>query len=246
MRSPVKPPRARRPRNSLSREQIVEAALRIADQQGLEALSMPNIARSLECGVMTMYGYIDDKEDLLDAIALSGLTDLRLPRPLPSEPAALLVSWGRALRRTLLQHPSLPVIFLCRAVIGPGIFRGIEALLGGLGRAGVEPSVGVHAIYAVVTYTTGFVAWELPRTLRQPESAYAADWRRAFASLPPEDFPLTGSVLEDLSRVASDKQFEVGLTALAAGLAQGGGMRRYTRRHTTSSASGGAPDPSAA
>src|SRR5207253_267104 len=170
MRSPVKRQRTRRPRNSLSREQIVEAALRIADQQGLEALSMPNIARSLECGVMTMYGYIDDKEDLLDAVALRGLADLRLPRPLPTQPAAL------------------------------------------------------------------------PGPLRQPESAYAADWRRAFASLAPEDFPLTGSVLEDLSRVASDKQFEVGLTALAAGLAQGGGTRRHTRRHTRSSPSGGAPD----
>ena len=144
----------------------VAAALELADQDGLEALSMPTIARRLECGVMTIYGYIDNKDDLLDAIALSGLADLRLPRPLPSEPAALLMSWGRALRQTLLQHPSLPVIFLSRAVIGPGIFRGIAALLGALGRAGIRPAVGIHAIYAVLTYTTGFVAWELPRARR--------------------------------------------------------------------------------
>jgi len=168
---------------------------------------------------MTIYGYIDDKEDLLDAIALSGLADLRLPRPLPSEPAALLMSWGRALRQTLLQHPSLPVIFLSRAVIGPGIFRGIEALLGALGRAGIPPAVGIHAIYAVLTYTTGFVAWELPRTRRQPQAAYAANWRREFASLPPEDFPVTGALLDELPRVAGEEQFEFGLVALATGLA---------------------------
>src|SRR5256885_14776358 len=98
----VKRLRRRRPRGSLSREQVVEAALALADQEGLEPLSMQNLARRLECGVMTIYGYVDSKEDLLDAIALRGLSDLRLPRPLPGEPEAVLVSWGRALRLTLL------------------------------------------------------------------------------------------------------------------------------------------------
>ncbi len=214
----VKPLRTRRPRGSLTRAQIVDAALQLADVEGLEALSMPAIARRLECGVMTIYGYIDSKEGLLDAIALRGLVDLRLPRPVPNEPSALLVTWGRALRRVLLDHPSLPVIFLSRAVIGPGIFRGIEALLGALDRAGVQPSVGVHAIYAVLTYTTGFVAWEVPRTHLQTLAEYAADWRREFASLPPQDFPVTATVVDELPRVAGKEQFEFGLSALVAGL----------------------------
>ena len=136
MNRPVKPrqPR-RRPRGSLTRQQVVDAALLLADSRGLEALTMPNLARQLDCGVMTIYGYIDNKEDLLDAIALRGLADLRLPRPLPSAPAAVLMAWGRALRLTLIEHPSLAVIFLSRAVIGPGIFQGVEVLLGALVRA---------------------------------------------------------------------------------------------------------------
>src|SRR5438132_3766164 len=214
----VKRPHSRRPRGSLTREQVVDAALQLADQHGLEALSMPTLARRLECGVMTIYGYVDSKEDLLDAIALRGLADLRLPRPLPAEPAAILAAWGRALRLTLLEHPSLPVIFLTQAVIGPGIFRGIEALLGGLGRAGMRPVAGLHAIYAVLIYTTGFVAWELPRTVRQSQSVYAATWRREFAGLAPQDLPLTASVLDELPRLAGAEQFDLGLTALAAGL----------------------------
>ena len=217
MNPPVKPPR-RRPRGSLTREQVVEAALQLADQHGLEALSMPTLARRLECGVMTLYGYIDHKEDLLDAIALRGLADVRLPRPLPSEPAAILVAWGRALRLTLLEHPSLPVIFLSQSVMGPGIFRGIEVLLGALGRAGMRPAAGLHAIYAVVIYATGCVAWEVPRTRQQSASVYAAAWRQAFASLPPDEFPLTASVLDELPRVAGAEQFELGLAALAGGL----------------------------
>jgi TetR/AcrR family transcriptional regulator, tetracycline repressor protein len=215
----------------LTREQVVEAALALADQGGLEALSIQNLAGRLECGVMTVYGYIDSKEDLLDAIAQRGLRDLRLPRPLPGEAEGVLLSWGRGLRFLFIQHPSLPMIFLARAVVGPGIFRGIEALLGRLGQAGMAPKVGIQAVYAVLIYTTGFVAWEIPRTHRQPQSAYAAAWRREFANLPPTEFPLAGGVLDQLAQVAGEDQFEVGLTALAAGLAgRADSGRRRSRR----------------
>lgn len=180
---------------------------------------MPNLAARLDCGVMTIYGYIGSKGDLLDAIAQRGLRDLRLPQPMPSDVEGILVHWGRGLRVLLIEHPSLPMIFLAQAVVGPGIFGGVERLLGRLGRAGMASSVGVHAIYAVLTYVTGFVAWEIPRTHRQPQTAYAASWRREFASLPPSDFPLAGRVLDDLGQVAGEGQFELGLTALAAGLA---------------------------
>jgi AcrR family transcriptional regulator len=218
--APVKPPRPRRPRGSLTREQVIEAALQLADEQGIDALSMPALARRLGCGVMTPYRYVDNKEDLLVAIALRGLADLRLPRPLPSDPAALLVAWGRAVRSVLLQHPSLATIFLAQSVIGPGIFRGIEALVGALGRAAIPPAAGLHAVYAVLIYTTGFVAWEQPRTHRRSASDYAAEWRREFASLPPEAFPITASIAHELPLLAGVEQFEVGLTALAAGLAR--------------------------
>lgn len=215
----VKTRRLRRARGSLTREQVIEAALALADQEGLDALTMPNLARRLECGVMTIYGYIEGKEDLLDAIAQSGLRDLKLRRPLPDGVEGTLLAWGRGLRETLLRHPSLPMIFLAQAVVGPGIFRGVEALLGRLGQAGMPPARAVHAIYGVLTYTTGFVAWEIPRTRRRPEAAYVASWRRQYASLPPSEFPLTGEVLDELGQVAGEKQFELGLAALAAGLA---------------------------
>jgi Tetracyclin repressor-like, C-terminal domain len=75
-----------------------------------------------------------------------------------------VVAWGRALPSALLQHPSMPLIFLSQAVIGQGVFQGIEALVGALARAGAPPADGVRAVYVVVIYATGFVAWELPRT----------------------------------------------------------------------------------
>src|SRR5690349_14651572 len=112
MQDPVKTPRKRRPRGSLTREQVVDAALALADSEGLDALTMPMLARRLKCGVMTLYGYVNSKEDLLDAIAQRGLRDLQLPRPLPADAMAILLAWGRALRLNLIEHPSLPMIFL--------------------------------------------------------------------------------------------------------------------------------------
>ncbi|GAP59756.1 MULTISPECIES: TetR/AcrR family transcriptional regulator [Arthrobacter] len=219
MQDPVKTPRKRRPRGSLTREQVVEAALTLADEEGLEALTMPMLARRLNCGVMTTYGYVNGKEDLLDAIAQRGLRDLHLPHPLPDDVGAILHAWGRALRLNLIEHPSLPMIFLSRAVIGPGFLHGLEALLGPLARAGMPPAQGVHAVYAVLTYATGFVAWEIPRTHRQQQATYAASWRREVAKLPPAEVPFLAGILDELPEVAGKKQFELGLAALTAGLA---------------------------
>jgi AcrR family transcriptional regulator len=214
----VKSRRLRRARGSLTREQVVESALKIADTEGLPALTMPALARRLDCGVMTLYGYVDSKDDLLDAIAQHGLLDLRLPRPLPTDPIRLLLSWGRALREDLLDHPSLPALFLSHPVVGPGVLRGIEALLEPLHEGGMAPGDGVHAIYAVLTYTVGFVAWEIPRTRAQSPMQYASAWRREFASLPLAQLPVLNEAFDELPLVAGNEQFELGLLALTSGL----------------------------
>jgi TetR/AcrR family tetracycline transcriptional repressor len=218
MTDPVKTVPGRRARGSLTRDQVVAAALRLGDQHGLESLSMPRLAAALNCGVMTLYRYVTDKNDLLDAIVHLGLADLRLPRPLPDDPAAVMVSWGRALRNTLRSHPSLPSIILSRPVVGPGILSGVEALLRAMAHCGVAPAVGVRAVYVVLVYTTGFVAWEIPRTGRQAREAYSRSWRRLLASSGREEYPLTTGAADDLVGVADEQQFDFGLTRLAQGL----------------------------
>src|SRR5437763_5095291 len=72
MPPPVKVVRPRRRRGSMVRDEVVGAALALADQEGLEALTMQGLAHRLDCGVMTIYGYVDSKEELLDAVALRG------------------------------------------------------------------------------------------------------------------------------------------------------------------------------
>jgi TetR/AcrR family tetracycline transcriptional repressor len=213
--------RPRRKRGSLSREEIVDAALALADGTGLAGLTMPALAARLGCGVMTLYGYVRGKDELLEEIGQRGIADLSLPRPLAPDAEGVLIAWGRAMRTTLLHHPALPAIYLNQPVVGPGILRGVEALLGALASRGYEPQAGVGAIYAVLVYTIGFVAWELPRTVGGPEP-YAAAWRQVVAGLSPTAaYPLTSAHVDALTKVAAEAQFELGLCALAAGLARG-------------------------
>lgn len=222
--------RRRGRRRLLDRNEIIDAALRIADRDGLEALSMPVLAGELGCGTMTLYDYVADKGELLDAVAQRGLEGLRLERPLPTSATGILAVWGRALRTRLLEHPALASIFLSRAVIGEGILRGVELLLGALQKVGMELSGAVRAIYAVLIYVTGFVAWEIPRTRRQSASAYSAAWERVFDSSPRGMTPLAERVRSDLVRVAGEGQFEAGLLALTTGLGTGGTSRESYRR----------------
>ena len=210
--------RARRPRGSLTREAVVDAALALVDAEGIDTLSMPRLARQLDAGVMTLYHYVRSKSELLEAVALRAIAEVRLRDLNAKDAPTILLDWGRGLREVLLAHPGVAGVLAHQAVIGQGIFRGMEALLGPLRRAGVEPERGVRGVYAVLIYTLGFVLWETPRVREQPASAYAIQWRTEFARLPEDQFPHVGIALPHLPTLASEAQFEFGLQALVTGL----------------------------
>lgn len=131
---------------------------------------------------------------------------------------ATLLNWGRALRRVLFVHPGVAGVLVQRPVIGTGIFRGLEALLGPLQREAFGPEDGARAIYAVLFYTLSFVLWEPPRVRDQPKGAYAARWREGFARQPVGKFPRVAAALSCLGTLASAAQWEFGLQALVTGL----------------------------
>ena len=212
--------RPRRPRGSLTREAVVDAALALVDAEGIEALSMPRLARQVDAGVMTLYHYVRSKQELQEAVALRAIAEVRLRDLHARDAPAILLDWGRGLREVLLAHPGVAGVLAHQAVIGHGIFQGLENLLGPLQRAGLGVERGVRAVYAVLIYTLGFVLWETPRVHEQPASAYSVQWRAKFARLPENQFPGVASALPYLGTLASEAQFEFGLQALVTGLTE--------------------------
>lgn len=199
----------------LTAEQIVEAALVLADGEGLAAVSMRRLARELDVSPMALYGYFEAKGDLVRAML--DVVSRDLDPPSSDDDAGwqdLLLGMGRRMRATILRHPGLAQLFLTTPALGGRVMQVVEAMIGRLRAVGLPPDVAVRAVYAVTTYAIGFVAQEVPRRER---GTFEMRWA-ALAALPEERFPNIVELAEVAAGYASDEQFETGLVALVGGL----------------------------
>ena len=187
------------PRGTLTRARIVDAAVELADEEGIAGLSMPKLARRLGVGVMSLYSHVASKDDLLDAVA----------------------DQFRALRRLLVTHPGLGDLLASRGVAVPAVFDLLERNLAGLLAAGVDGGEAVALFYALLSYTLGFATWQLPRA-SVDDREYRRQWRNLVDDLPTDSYPSLHGLRDALTTVASDDQFEFGLRRLTAGV----GVRR--------------------
>jgi AcrR family transcriptional regulator len=122
----------RGPRPAYSRAQITEAAIRIADADGLEAASMRRIAAELGTGAMSLYRYVPSRDDLLDLMDDHVLLEMDLPERPTGDWRADLARLAGATRRVWLRHPWLAGLHRTRATMGPNRLRMLEFAFGAL------------------------------------------------------------------------------------------------------------------
>lgn len=201
--------RQRAPRGTLTRQRIVDAALQVIDGEGIEGVSMPKLAKQLGVGVMSLYSHVNSKDDLLDAVAQHVLASL--PSPSGDDWQARLTCHFRDLRAALVHHPGLGNVLATKNVAVPAVFELLEQRLSDLIASGVGDEEAAHLYYDLLVYTLGFVAWELPRTRAMSRGEYARRWRYAVDQLDEADHPTLHRLVDALTTVASDAQFEGGL-----------------------------------
>ncbi|WP_406554306.1 TetR/AcrR family transcriptional regulator [Streptomyces sp. YS-3] len=216
--NPVAGKGGRRPRGSLSRAQIVTTALHIARRDGLEAVSMPRLARELGCGVMSLYGHVHSKEHLLELLAAGVLRDFPLERSGSLGWREALAAFSAALRLRMLEHSALAELLMTRRMWSTELAEVFEWLLGRLTAGGWPLREAVRAYHAAQTYTLGFVLYEINRTEPQCQEEHRAWWGHAVADLPPASFPLLHAAAEYAPEGARDTQFTWGLERLLNGL----------------------------
>lgn len=204
----------RAPRGTLNRDRIVDAALELIDDTGTDALSMPKLAKHLGVGVMSLYTHIDNKDDLLDAVVERVLVSLPPPRGDGWEER--IRSHFAALREVFLAHPGLGTVFATKNVATRAVLDLLETSLAELTHAGVADEEAVQLYYAMLTYTLGFVAWEIPRTQALPAEEYARRWRAAIETTSPSTHPTLHRLADTLVSVASPSQFDDGLRRLTS------------------------------
>src|SRR6185503_5630672 len=118
-------PRGRGARPALSRKQIVDVALLIADEEGLEAVSMRRLARELRSGAMSIYHYFQSREELLDLMGDSVAAEMIVPE-LPDDWREALRAIAHHGRATFLKHPWLLLTLQERPRVSPNLLRHIE------------------------------------------------------------------------------------------------------------------------
>lgn len=203
------PNRSRVPRGTLTRERVVDAAMALIDSGGVDALSMPKLARQLGVGAMSLYGHVESKDDLLDAVVQRVLESL--PTPWGDDWRSRLCSHFHDLRAALTQHPGVGMVLASKNVAVPAVFDLLERTLADLAASGLSDEESAHLYYDLLAYTLGFVAWELPRTHAVSPTEYAARWRTAVGQLDEREYPTIHRLLDALTTVASDTQFDGGL-----------------------------------
>ena len=177
-------------RTPLSRERVLRTALALADEAGVEALSMRKLAKQLGVEAMSLYNHVASKEDLV-----SGIVDLVFEE---IEPPPAGVDWRTAMRaravstrEALLRHPWANGLLEARAQPGPANARLHEACLKCLREAGFSLAETVHAYSIQDSFIYGFALQEraLPDSFEDPEvSAQVA--ARQIAQVPRRRLPL--------------------------------------------------------
>ena len=206
------------PRNTLSRGLVVGAALALIDDEGLDALTMPRLAERLGVGTMSLYRHIDDKDDLVNAVAEQVLSGVQVPAGAPDDWEGRVVGYVRALRSQALAHPALSRILADRGLtVGP-VFDQLEQVHAILRAAGFSATDAVRTFYTLLTYVFGFVVWELPRVHQQPAATYTTAWVTAVDQLDADAYPTLHALRDTLATTASSNQFEYGLDRLVRAL----------------------------
>jgi AcrR family transcriptional regulator len=163
-------PRRRGPRPRHTRQEVVRAAVALADAEGLDAVTIRAVARRLGTGVMSLYSYVPDKQTLVYDMVEEVSGELGLPEPAGHWRADMHLLAG-AQRALLRRHPWLIEATSHLQPLGPGTLAVLEFALGALEPTGLPAAARLEA-FAMVN---GFVI-ALVRTERAavPDPAQAA------------------------------------------------------------------------
>jgi AcrR family transcriptional regulator len=227
---------AREQRPALSRDQVVRAAIELADERGLEGMSTRRIATRLGAGATSMYWHVPSKDDLHELMFDAAMGELELPPQPSGDWRADLRTLARRMQALFGRHPWL-VLLGIQPGIGPNTRRYGEFGIAALAGLGLSRERAVSVLATVNNYVFGFAhrqaAWEqLRRRAGFTEQDWAQRLHRYLAQTRPQD-PELARDIETRIRLADQDSFDSGLECLiegiAASLRQPGGEPESTR-----------------
>ncbi|MFD3404386.1 TetR/AcrR family transcriptional regulator [Kribbella sp. NPDC058693] len=218
--------RSGRPRageERLSRETILTAALRIVDDEGIDALTMRRLAATLQVNPMSLYHHLPNKAAVLAGLAELVFAGLELPDPGDAVPwDEQLKEAARAYRNGLRQHPNLALQVLSdTSAVSDVVVVTMEPFYRALDRAGLKPRQIFEAANTLIDFIHGFSLGEA--SVRAETFELAPDLLTRVRALPADKAPTLTRIVGELGvdglAYDFDDGFESGLSTLTAGIA---------------------------
>ena len=194
----------------LSREQVITAAVALADEQGIEGLTMRSVAHRIGAEAMSLYRHVAHKEDLVD-----GMVDIVFAEiDLPAGSDWRVAIRGRAVsaRQALGRHPWAVGLMESRVRPGPANLRHHDAVLQVLLGSGFSSATATRIYNVVDSYVYGFALQERGLPVGTPEQM-AEVGEAMLRQMPTDDYPHLARVGRDLMEAGFDYrgEFEFGL-----------------------------------
>jgi AcrR family transcriptional regulator len=209
---------AARTREPLTRARVIEAAMRVMDEEGLESVSMRRVAREVGVEAMSLYHHVEDKEDLLNGICEHVMAEFDFPDRV-DDWAENCRRGARAWRRLLQAHPAVMRLFAEQRGPARSIdsMRPMEFALEILRGAGLSDRDTAQAFHAFGGYIQGFVMMELGSIAGGSDEEHMKMHAELAAAMPGE-FPALQAISKYFAECEPDEQFEFGLELLIRGL----------------------------
>jgi AcrR family transcriptional regulator len=157
---------------ALSRDQIIQAARKLLDEEGLEGLSMRRLGARLDSGATSIYWYVAGKDELLDLAMDEVLGEVPIPEP-TGDWRADLAALIQGFRTMMFAHPWILQLYGSRAALGPHALRYAEAQLTLLRSAGFAGDELDGAFHMIGDYVRGSVHADGARRARRRRSEEA-------------------------------------------------------------------------
>jgi AcrR family transcriptional regulator len=206
------------PRLPLNRNRILHAALELADEGGIESLTMRKLGQVLGFEAMSLYNHVANKDDVLDGILDLVLAQSESPSPEGDWDTAIRES-ALSVHATLRRHPWSCSLLMDPGRIRPARLRYMDVLLGRLREAGFSAETTYHAYHVLDGHIFGFSLWETSHSYTAEE---VSNFVEKFAqTITPEAYPYLHEHAEQHFNEGPHQEvsaFEFGLDLIVDGL----------------------------
>lgn len=171
----------------VTRERALQVALKTADEEGLESVTMRRLAEDLGIEAMSLYHHVKNKDEILDGMVDLVFGEIDLPRGEDGWRAGM-ERRARSARAVLRRHPWAISLMESRASPGAANLKHHDAVLGCLRRGGLSVVLAAHAYAVLDSYVYGFAHTEQALPFETTEETQAMA-KAIFDQLPAGAFP---------------------------------------------------------